>query len=246
MICGILYLLLIIYLIIEQVQIFVQLKLKYFRRFWSYIDIGIIVCSWTSVGIFIWRYQESNRLDNLFQQTNGFVYVNLEKAAYINDLLYYLFGFCCFFGLIKCIRFSRYNRRLLLFTQTIQHAAKDLLAFAMMFSIVFLSFLSLFYLLFISELLTCSTLLQTSQMLLQMASMKYNVHQLTNASPFLGPFCFSLFIIVVVFICLKMFVSIIMDSFRFVRDYGQHHRNEDQEIFTFICSRFRRWICMCE
>jgi hypothetical protein len=228
---------------IEQIQIFIQMKIKYFHQFWSYIDLGIIICSWTSVGIFIWRYQESNHLGNLFKQTNGYVYLNLQKAAYINDLLVYLFAFCSFFGLIKLIRFARFNRKLLLFTQTIQHAAKDLLAFGMMFSIVFLSFVSLFYLLFVSKLLTCSTLLQTIQMLLQIASMKYDVHQLTNASPFLGPFSFSLFIIVVVFICLNMFISIVIDSFRFVRDYGQHHHNkEDQQIFSFMFYRFKRWI----
>jgi hypothetical protein len=78
-------------------------------------------------------------------------------------------------------------------------------------------------------------------MLFAMASTKYNVHDLVDASPFLGPFCFSLFIFLVVFICLSMFISIIIDSFRFVRDNVQHHQYEiDQQIFIFMFRRFRR------
>ena len=132
-------------MMIEQVQIFIRLKMKYFSQFWSYIDIGIIVCSWTSVGIYVWKYFQSNRIGNLFKETNGYVYINLQMSAYINDLLIDLIGFSCFFATIKFIRLCRFNQRLLLFIKTIQHARKDLLSFALMFSIIFLSFLCLFY-----------------------------------------------------------------------------------------------------
>ena len=244
LVCSILYLIFIIYLMFEQVQSIIQMKMKYFGQFWSYVDVGIIVCSWTSVGIYVWRYEEAKRLGDLFKQTNGYVYLNLQKAVYINDLLFYLFAFCSFFGLIKLIRFCRFNRRLLLFTDTIRHAAKDLLSFSAMFSIVFISFLSLFYLLFVSKLFTCSTLLQTARMLFEMTLMKFDAHELIDASPFLGPFSFTLFILLAVFVCLSMFISIINDSFRFVRDHPQPHLDADEQIFTFIFYRFRRWICM--
>jgi len=229
-------------MMIEQVQIFIRLKIKYFSQFWSYIDIGIIICSWTSVGIYVWKYFESNRIGNLFKETNGYVYINLQMSAYINDLLIDLIGFCCFFATIKFVRLCRFNQRLLLFIKTIQHGRKDLLLFSLMFSIVFVSFLCLFYLLFISKLLTCSTLLQTTEMLLQMATIRYDIHPLIDASSFLGPFCFALFIFSVVFICLRMFITIINDSFRFVRDHVKQNQNEDEQIFTFMFQKFQRWI----
>jgi hypothetical protein len=100
----------IIYLIIEQVQIFFELKMKYFRRFCSYIDIGIIVCSLTSVGIFIWKYEESKHLDNLLNETNGYIYVNFENVVYVDDLLTNLIGFVCYSVLIKSIHFGRFSR----------------------------------------------------------------------------------------------------------------------------------------
>lgn len=227
---------------IIQIQTLIRLKLKYFHEFWCYIDLGIIVCSWTSIGIYIWKYFESKHIGDLFKETNGYDYINIQLSVYINNLLINLISFCCFFGTIKFLRLCRFNRKLLLFIETIQHARKDLLSFMMMFSIVFLSFICLFYLLFSSKLSTCSNFFSTSQMLFQMILMNFDAYELINASAFLGPFVFSLFIFLVVFLCTSMFITIINDSFRFVRDRAKYNQNEDQLIFTLMYRKFRSWI----
>ena len=216
-----------------------KLKFKYFLQFWSLVELGIIVCSWSSVGVYIWRYHESNRIGKLFQETNGYVYINLQLASFVNDTLIFLYGFCCFFGMIKFLRLCRFDQRLSLFIQTLGYAGKELLSFSMMFSIIFLSFLCLFYLLFISKLSSCSTLLHTAQMLVEMTLLKFDATDLTGAAAFLGPFCFSLFIFLVVFICLSMFLSIINDSFRRARN---NITDNNQDIFSFMLNRFQRWI----
>ncbi|CAF4390426.1 unnamed protein product, partial [Adineta steineri] len=135
-----------------EIRLLLKLKWNSFHRFWSYIEVGIIVCSWTSVGIYVWRYKECKRIGELFEETNGYVYINLQLASYINDILTFLFAFCCFFGTVKLIRLCRFNQRMNLFIHTLQYAGKELISFAMMFSIVFMSFICLFYLLFVSQL----------------------------------------------------------------------------------------------
>jgi hypothetical protein len=67
--------------------------------------------------------------------------------------------------------------------------------------------------------------------------LKYNVHDLIEASAFLGPFTFSLFIFIVVCVCLRMFISIIIDSFRHVRT----NINDDEEIFSLMWNKFSHW-----
>jgi len=222
-----------------EIRSFYKLKLNYFKQIWSLIEIGIIACSWSGVGVYIWRYRESQRIGKLFQETNGYVYINLQLASYVNDILTYLFGFCCFFGTIKFLHLCRFNERLSLFVKTLRHAGKALLSFAMMFSIIFMSFLCLCYLLFVSEISSCSSLLGTAQMLCQIALLKFPTNDLTGAAAFLGPFCFSLFIILVVFICTSMFRSIIIDSFRRARE---NINNAHQHIYSFMFDRFLRWI----
>ena len=158
--------------------------------------------------------------------------------SYVNDILTSLFGFCCFFGTIKFLKLCRFNQQICLFIQTLKYAGKALISFSMMFSIIFMSFLCLFYLLFTSKISSCSTLLGTAQMLFEMTCMKFDVHDLSGAAAFLGPFSFSLFIILVVFICMNMFISIINDSFRRARE----NLHDNQEIFSFMMKKFQRWI----
>ncbi|CAF1212658.1 unnamed protein product [Adineta steineri] len=74
-------------------------------------------------------------------------------------------------------------------------------------------------------------------MLFEMSLMKFDAHELSGAAPFLGPFCLSLFIILVVFVCISMFITIISDSFRRARK----NINNDQEIFSYMLNKFQRW-----
>ena len=242
LICAILFIGLIIYLMFMEIRSFFHSKWNYFRQFWSYVEVTIIICSWSSVGIYVWKYKEAKRIGNLFEQTNGYVYINFQFAVYVNNLLTCFLGVCCFCGTIKLLRLCRFNERLSLFTRTLQRASRELLSFAMMFSIVFMAFLTLFYLLFVSKLWSCSSFFRTAEMLFEMSLMKFDAHELLEASPFLGPFAFSLFILLVVFVCLSMFLTIINDSFRHVRE----HVNDDEEIFSFMWKKFLRWTGLIE
>jgi hypothetical protein len=229
-------------MMIIEIQSFLKIKINYFKNFWSFINILIIICSWTNLGIYIWRYQESNRIGNFFEKTNGYSYINLQLAVYINDIFTYLIGFCCFFGTIKFIYLFRFNQHAILFIKTLEHASKDLFSFGCMISIIYMAFLTLFYLLFVSHISSCSSLLQTLEMLFEMTATKYNTRELIQASAFLGPFCFSLFIFLVVFVCMSMFVTIVIQSFRFVRDNIKVKSNEDQQILSFMFYKFQRWM----
>lgn len=73
----------------------------------------------------------------LFIQTNGYIYINLQLLAYVNNFSIWIYGLCCFFGTIKLIR-------LYLFIRTVQLAGEQLFSFALMFSIVFFAFIFFF------------------------------------------------------------------------------------------------------
>jgi polycystin 1L2 len=238
----IIYILFIIYFIIKEIQSLFHLKFSYFYQLWSLINISIIICSWAGVGIYIWRYYEAQRIGTLFQETNGYAYVNLQLASYINYVFNILLGFCCFFGTIKLLNFCRFSRRLSIFNDTLKHAGKNLICFMFMFMIIFMAFLSLFYQLFISKVLSCSTLLRTTVMLFQMIILKFDVNNLYKANAILGPICSCLFIFFAVFICMNMFTSIIINSFRTVKKNIKLTGNEDHQIFIYMIRKFLREI----
>ena len=233
---------LIIYLLIRQIQSILRLKRNHFRQFWPYIDLGIIICSCLVVVTYVRQYREASRVGDLFQQTNGFFYINLQRSAYISDLQNACLAFSCFFACLNILRLAQYHRRLRLFTDTLRQAREDLLSFTTMFSVLFIAFLFLFYFIFLATVSSCATLLETASMLFQMILMKFDARQLVDAHPYLGPLSFTLFILVVVFICMNMFVTIISQSFRCARDAIELQSRDDSHLLTYTFRKCQRYL----
>jgi polycystin 2 len=180
-----------------------------------------------------------NRIGDRFQETNGDVFINLQLATSVNDLLTFLLAFSCFFGTVKSMRFARYSRGLALFGETLSHASRDLWLFACSFAVLFMGFLILFYLLFMSKIWTCANLLHTAQMLFEMILMKVDTRELISADALLGPVSFTLFIFFVVFVGMTMFISIINRGFRQARQTLAHDRHPDYDMFAYVWHRFQ-------
>lgn len=218
-----------------------RLKKSYFRQLWSYIEFGVIVCSWTCVGIYIWEENEAQRIIDLFHQTHGKTYISLQLMAYINETFSFLLGFCSFFGTLKLLRLCRYNRRLALLSNTLRRSVRELISFSFVFSIIFIAFLILFYLQFNSLIEDCSDLLHTAQMLFEMLLLKFDASELIASGRFLGPVYFTLYILFVVFICINMFISIINDNFRVIRANVHQFDYHDQDVFIRVFEKLRSW-----
>ena len=204
----------------------IRMKKRYFRELRSYIEWTIIACSWSGVGVYIWRYSEARRIGRYFHENNASQYINLQFATYVNDILTFLLGFCCFFGTLRLLQLCERYPRVNIFARTLRRSFKDMLAFSGIFFLLFFAFVILYYLLFVSKMFSCSSLLQTSGMLFEMLLLKFDGMEIQNADAFLGPFAFILYIYFVVFICVTMFTTIIIDHSRYVRE--ETHRIGEQ------------------
>ncbi len=110
------------------------------------------------------------------------VYINLQFSISINDILTYLLGFCCFSAMIKFLNLCRINQRLCLFSQTLGYAKKRINFICNDIFSFILSFLCLFYLLFVSKMMSRLSLLGASE--------------LVGTDAILGPVAFALFILI--------------------------------------------------
>jgi polycystin 1L2 len=245
-ICGIVYMAFICYFTLIEIQSFIKLKKKYFHSIWSFIQWGIIICSWIGVGIYIWRFKEGSRLNELFRETNGYKYINIQMGVDFDKILMFLFGFSCFFSTIKYLYLFRFNSRLSQFGKTLQYVQKDLFWFGWIFIIVLISFICLFYLLFVSKISSCSDVFHTIEMLFQMLLFRFNSKDLYEADEFLGPFIFALFIYFVVFIGCTMFISIINHGFRRIRRESKLITQQDQNVLLFLFRKIKRALGMYE
>lgn len=138
---GIICMLFIIYFTLIEIDCLIKLKKKYFNSIWSLIKWCIIICSWIGVGIYICLIREGSHLNEIIHETNGYKYLNIEKAVYFDNILTFIFGFCCFFSTLKLVYFIRLNSRLRQFGRTVQYVEKDLFYFGWIFCIIFISFI---------------------------------------------------------------------------------------------------------
>jgi polycystin 1L2 len=239
---AIIYMLFITYFTCIEIHSLIKLKKKYFHSIWCFIQWGTIISSWAGLGIYIWRYFEGSHLSKFFQETNGYKYVNIQMDVDADEILMFLFGFCCFFSTIRYLYLFRFNSRLSQFGKTLEYVQKDLLYFALTFLIVFISFLCLFYLLFNAKVLSCSDVYHTIEMLFEMLLLRFNIQDLYQADRFLGPLAFSLFIYFLVFICCTMIISIIYNGFRHIRRQSKLISNQDQneDVVLFIFMKMKQ------
>ena len=95
------YLILIIYYMITEIKLILQKRKAYLKQFWSYINWAIIFCSWFAVVIHILRQTEVKKMAKTLKENRGLSPINLQFFSYLDSVLTYLLGFCCFFGTIK-------------------------------------------------------------------------------------------------------------------------------------------------
>lgn len=129
LICTILYMMFILYFMFIEIQSLFRLKQQYFQQFWPVIEWGMIVCLWMGIALYIGRYREYSRISQVFPETNGYVYINLQYLTYLNDFLTYMYAFGCFFGTIRLLHLFRFHSRMYLFISTLQLGTKDLFGF---------------------------------------------------------------------------------------------------------------------
>ncbi|UJR25593.1 hypothetical protein I4U23_006937 [Adineta vaga] len=236
------YLILIIYYMITEIKLFLETRQGYIKQFWSYVNWAIIICSWFGVVIHVYRQIEVKKMAKILERTKGQEPINLQLFSYLDNVLTYLLGFCCFFGTVKILRLLRFNRRLSLLHLTLKKSARQILGFIFMFSIVFVAFISLFYLLFHSHLKHYSTWLETSWTCFEMISLHFStVPELSHFDPFIAGISLFLFVFLGIYTLSNMFISIIVDNFNIIRQIELKQKNE-VELLQFISIKMKRWL----
>lgn len=94
------YIVLVLYYMYAEIKMIFQMPKNYLKQFWSYIQWGIIFCSWFAIVIHVLRQNELTKMAGLLKNRSKKP-VSLQFFAYLHSLLTYLLGFCCFFGTIK-------------------------------------------------------------------------------------------------------------------------------------------------
>ncbi|XP_065670011.1 polycystin-2-like protein 1 isoform X2 [Hydra vulgaris] len=230
--CEVIFVIFILYYLIEELLEIKKHKLAYFFDVWSTFDV-LVLC----IGIFcivfnIYRTIIVNKLleDLLVNQKQ---YANFDFLSdwqcRFNDFV----AVGVFVAWIKIFKYIKFNKTMSQLQSTLARCAKDIAVFAVMFMIVFLAYAQLGNLLFGSKLNDYNTIIDCIYTLFRIILGDFTFSDLQKTNPILGPIYFVTFVFFVFFVLFNMFLAIINDSYAEVKSELANQEDEFQMVDYF-------------
>ena len=231
LVCDIIYLLFVVYYTIQEIRELYKQGKVYFLQFWAYIEWAIIIFSWIALGLYVYKIKVSSEVSQFFRETSGYAYYKTQNIVFWNLVLNYLFAVCIALGTLKCLKIFRFSKKISYLGSTLNNCAKELLGFCLMFFIVWISFAFLFNLYYEGKLLEFSTIIRSMTTCFDILLGKFHVDSLLVADSTFGPIFYFIFNVYVIFILITIFVSIINESFKVVREDS---KKQDYHMINFL------------
>ena len=208
------YMLVIVYLMIVEINLIIKTRLvEYFSKFWKLVLWSLVVCSWYSLAIFIYRVNEANKVLDFFQETSGYGYMNMSKLNYFNQTLSISLALCCTLSTIQLLEKLRISKRIYSLVLTLVKCKRELSAFLLIYLFLWISFSNSAYLLFKDNLFSYSTYLNTVMSLFLISLGKSNTSDLIQNSSFFGPIFYVIFNVLMVMVVINILISILNDAY---------------------------------
>ncbi|XP_043562658.1 polycystic kidney disease protein 1-like 2 [Chiloscyllium plagiosum] len=225
------FIIIVIYYMVKQGKLLKQKRMKYFCDKWNLINLAIILCSCSALGLYIKRAVLGNRVMNDYLK-NQDRFVNFYGTAITDSSLGYVIAFLVSLATVKLWNLLRLNPKMHLITSSLQRAWSNLLGLLVILMVLLIAYSSVCYLvlgLYLSSYRTFSTAVITIIHLLLGA---FNYNEVLQTYPFLGAIIISTCVIIMTFILINIFISALLMSFSEER----HHPMplEDEEIIDLL------------
>ena len=208
------YLILVIVFMISQFRYIYLNGRKYFFEFYSYINLTIIVFSWIGFGMFINKFVETAKLfKQINQSKSNDSFINLQYVSNLDDYITVSFGMCAMLSTIRILKMINFNRTIKIFLNTFRDSLKEFFFYLVFFFVIWLSFIQIFYLIFNESSSQFSTFLKSLEVCFQILLGKFQVDYLFGHNKIMGCIIFVFYNIMVSFILISLFLSILMFYF---------------------------------
>jgi hypothetical protein len=143
--------------------------------------------------------------------------VNLTKLSVTFDWTETASSVNCVITFIKVFKYLRPIKKLALFTETLRLASGDMVYMSLIIAISLLAFGSAFSLAFGPDMFVVTTLGRTYLTLFRAMLGDFDIDSLVASNYVLGPFLFTSFVVIIFFVVMSMFLSIVDEAYDRVR-----------------------------
>ncbi|VEL38484.1 unnamed protein product [Protopolystoma xenopodis] len=237
----IIFVLLLLCFLFKEAHNIYKKRAAYFQNIWSYSSLVIVFLCLGSVSAFSYACLQANKLATSFAESEGNAYVNFQAISFWHESLTYLNAFITFVSILHVLHLLRFSPQIALFGIVQRHASQDMKYFFIMFTMLYLAFVTAFYLLFMDVLAEFRTFMGSAEECLQILLGVFNFSGIYESDLVLGPFLFTLFSVLVVFILISMMIAIMDESFGVARELSQSQGSSDNDMIHFMLSEFLTW-----
>ncbi|XP_068213289.1 polycystin-1-like [Palaemon carinicauda] len=238
--CEVGFILFIIFYTVRETRAMYKNGRAYFKNYWSYAEIAIIISSYAMMVVYGLRYKATKDVLTVFKNTFGNGYVNLNYAALLNEVYLYLVSFIGFVGTLKFIKLLRFNKKIGVLSTTLRQCWDDLAGFLMAFFLCFFSFVNMFYFLLNIYIEEFSNFVVAIETCFSMMLGKFNFQQMKEVS-IIVPLMFFLFVVLNSWVLINLLLTVIIQAFIEIKHDMLKQPNE-YEIVDFVWGRFKAFI----
>ena len=221
-----------LYFLYREGKLVYKQRLTYFKGFWNWVEVILVVCEFLLIVLFLARLYEVDR--NLLQlRENPNDYVGFQYAANADALMTYVIGVLVFFYILRFLRLLRFNKNFLVIGKTLSRVSSPILSFCLPFIAGFFAFALLAFSVFGSELEDYSSFIRTMVTQFSMTLGDFDFEAIFNVSPVLSTLYFFAFIGLNVMVLMNMFIAIINDSYAEIQEETADMENEF-EIIEYV------------
>lgn len=222
----------------HEVREMIQHRLEYFKSFWNWIDISIIVIAYLATGFVIFRTVYIKEKIKKLEQMAVQEFVSFDLISFWHVMFIDALGVCIFLIWIRMLKFIKFNRTMLQFVKTLAKCARDVAGFGFMFLIVFVAYAQLGNVLFGSEIHDFRSFTDALFTLMRTILGDFDYLSIEKAHRVLGPIFFLSYIFFVFFVLLNMFLAIINDTYADVKSSDTH---EVLPVGKFVKEKFKNF-----
>ncbi|XP_066291033.1 polycystin-1-like protein 2 [Branchiostoma lanceolatum] len=234
--CKALYCLFVLYFIGREGRRIRRKGREYFRSFWNCVEIPFVVLEVAAIVLYGVRTAFCNDVLYRLNERGGFV--NFQSAAWWNDIYSHVLACLVFASIVKFLTLLRFNGRMAMLTYVIRRATNELVHFTVIFFVIFLAYCQVTYLLLGTTLAGFGTFQASLEMMFAILLGDVDLSWVLKASPLSCVFLLT-FILALVLVIVNMFLAILVDSIKHVKDDVRRLKREN-ELTDFMIHRLKK------
>ncbi|KAM9710551.1 polycystin-1-like protein 2 [Menidia menidia] len=239
MAAEIVYMLFILYYMVLQGKLLKQQGWVYFKNKWNLLDLSIILLSWSALAFFIMRTLLGNR-DMSFYQKNKDQFASFYETASADLMFQYLIAFIVLLATVKLWHLLRLNPKMNLITAALQRAWSDISGFLVVIIVVFVAYSMTSNVIYGWKISSYKTFSDSLLTIISLQIGIFNYDEVLDSNPVLGGLLFGSCAVLVTFVLLNLFISVILVA---LQTEQLHHKPSEEEetvdiMLKIICNLF--------